>query len=86
MTDGQRFLVELRDAPGGRYGEPSPDVPVYRRLAQVLKRLGRTYGFKAESVVEIASGASEVAPSGTAAEKTAQTEAEFAPPKESRDA
>jgi hypothetical protein len=52
LTDAKRFVVELTDAPAlaRRHGEPGPDV--YRRLAQVLKRLGRTYGFRCESVAE----------------------------------
>jgi hypothetical protein len=47
VPDRRKFVVELVDAPG-----TSP-VPVYRRLAQVLKALGRRHGFKCTSAVEV---------------------------------
>jgi hypothetical protein len=47
VPDGRRFLIELVDRPG------TSRVPVYRRLAVLLKRLGRTYGFRCTSAVEI---------------------------------
>jgi hypothetical protein len=52
MADGPRFLVELVEIPPGpRDVTPRPNA--YRRLAGVLKALGRRHAFRCVTIEEI---------------------------------
>jgi hypothetical protein len=61
MKGGPRFALTLVEAAKGA----DPAVPAIQRLKCVLKRLGRSYGFRAIGVLE------EIAPKNTRADGAA---------------